>query len=249
MNLRIIPCLDILNGQVVKGVKFNNLEFLGNSVELFQKYQDQGADEIVLLDIGATNQNHQPFLGLLSEITHKKRIAVVAGGGIRTERQAQLLFDCGADKVSLNSICFRKLDLVQNLAKRYGSQAVVGAVDYRYIEGKRFCVYRSGSETLHIDPLDHIARLYNAGCGEILLTCFDRDGTKEGFDLKFLKMVCEKLPLPVIASGGAGEISHLVDLPQLGVTGALIAGKIHRNEWAIPWLKTKLNENQIQVRL
>lgn len=252
LKKRIIPCLDIKDGRVVKGVNFVDLIDAGDPVESAQEYNDLGADELVFLDITATKEKRKTLAELVEKVAAQVFIPLTVGGGIRTIADMQFILRAGADKVSVNSAAVKNPELVQEGARIFGSQCIVAAVDAassKSRDGWEIFIH-GGSKATGIDLLDWVLNLEKLGAGEILLTSINTDGTKSGFDLEMLQAVTAAVNIPVIASGGAGKISHFVDLfKQTGVDAALAASIFHFGEVAIKDLKAELAEKSIPVRI
>lgn len=247
---RIIPCLDIKEGRTVKGVNFTGLRDAGDPVELARRYSEEGADELVFLDITATQEKRKTLVDLVSRIAREIDIPFTVGGGIGSVDEIAEILKAGADKVSLNSSIVRNPDLIAEAAGRFGSQAVVAAVDVKR-EGESWNVFvKGGTENTGLDALEWIEEVAGRGAGEILLTSMDRDGTKEGFDLELLRRVNRRVSVPVIASGGAGTIGHCVEAITEGGADAVLAASIfHFGETSIPELKQEMARAGIPVRL
>ncbi|MCU0377168.1 MAG: imidazole glycerol phosphate synthase subunit HisF [Bacteroidales bacterium] len=249
LKKRIIPCLDIKDGRTVKGVNFLSIRDAGDPVELAKAYVDQGADELVFLDITATLERRKTLAMLVERIASELNIPFTVGGGISTIDDVSMLIRSGADKVSINSAAVSDPGLVTAIAGKFGSQCVVVAIDTKLINNEWY-VYVNGGRT----PTDLVAeewatRVEKLGAGEILLTSMNSDGTKAGFSLDITREVCRKVNIPVIASGGAGRLEHFVDLfNETGCSAALAASIFHFGEIRIPDLKTYLTNNQIKVR-
>lgn len=246
---RIIPCLDIKDGRTVKGVNFEGLRDAGDPVELARRYKEEGADELVFLDITATKEKRKTLVDLVSKIALEIDIPFTVGGGIRSTDQIAELLHAGADKVSLNSAIVRNPDLINEAAQQFGSQCIVAAVDAKHT-GDQWTVFISGgSKNTGKDALAWIKEVEKRGAGEILLTSMDRDGTKEGFDLDLMKKVNEFVGVPVIASGGAGTKQHCIDAIWKGGADAVLAASIfHFGEILISDLKKEMKRSQITVR-
>ena len=246
---RIIPCLDVKDGRTVKGVNFVDLRDAGDPVELAWQYSQQGADELVFLDITATHEGRKTTIELVKAVASQVNIPFTIGGGINELKDADILLASGADKISINSAAVRNPKLIDELANAFGSQFVVVAVDTRLIEGKNYVHLRGGREKTDIQTEDWISQAESRGAGEILLTSMDHDGTKNGFDIGLLKKINDKIRIPLIASGGAGNQQHFVDVfEQSGVDAALAASVFHYGEILIPELKDTLRSNGIVVR-
>jgi cyclase len=250
LSKRIIPCLDIKDGRTVKGVNFVNLRDAGDAVELAVRYAEQGADELVLLDISATEEKRKTLSQLVRNVASAVNIPFTVGGGITNVEDVRLILENGADKVSVNSAAVRNHLLIDQLAKEFGSQCVVVAVDTRRtMDGDH--VYLSGGKVAtELKTLDWLSEAEDRGAGEILLTSMNHDGTKNGFDLDFLKEASARNRIPIIASGGAGKMNHFADVfEKAGVDAALAASIFHFGEIGVKELKEYLYKKGIQVRL
>jgi cyclase len=246
---RIIPCLDVKDGRTVKGVNFIDLKDAGDPVELAVQYSNQGADELVFLDISATNEGRKTMIDLVKDIANNINIPFTIGGGISEIRDAEALLNAGADKISINSAAVRTPNLISDLAKAFGKQFVVVAVDTRNFEEKNYVHLNGGRIKTEYETEDWVKQAEDLGAGEILLTSMDHDGTKNGFDCDLLKKINQNLSIPLIASGGAGKIDDFVDVFQkTGVDAALAASVFHYGEILIPDLKNALRINGINVR-
>jgi imidazole glycerol-phosphate synthase subunit HisF len=250
LSKRIIACLDVRNGQVVKGINFEGLRSAGDPAELARRYNSEGIDELVILDITATIEGRRALAETIRAVARELFIPLAVGGGIRTEADADAAIDAGADKVSLNTAALSDPGLITALAERYGSQAVVVAIDAK-LDGDRFAVYaRSGSASAGRDAVEWAREAEARGAGEILLTSIDRDGTKAGFDCPLTAAVSSAVSIPVIASGGAGGRDHFVDVFTTGKADAALAASIfHYAETSVLALKTHLRAHGIAVRL
>ena len=246
---RLIACLDVAADRVVKGVQFQGLVVLGRPEDLARRYEDQGADELVLLDITATQERRGPSLAVVEKTARQLGIPLTVGGGIRDRAGALSVLAAGADKVSVNSAALARPDLVGQVAEEAGSQAVVAAIDVRREAGMHR-VYADGGRTATRWTLrDWVARVAALGAGEVLLTSIDRDGTGEGYDLDALAVAGAAARLPVIASGGGRTAKHLAAaLAVPGVTGALVAGVLHRGDVTLAELKQQLTDEGVPVR-
>jgi cyclase len=246
---RIIPCLDIKDGRTVKGVNFEGLRDAGDPVELAKRYSDEGADELVFLDITATKEKRKTLVELVRKIAREIDIPFTVGGGIGSTEQIAELLHAGADKVSLNSAIVRNPDLINEAAKQFGSQCIVAAVDAKRTDDQWTVFISGGSKNTGLNALDWIKEVEKRGAGEILLTSMDKDGTKSGFDLELLKKVNDFVSIPVIASGGAGTKQHCIEAIKEGHADAVLAASIfHFREIAIKDLKKAMEANNITIR-
>ena len=247
---RIIPCLDVKDGRVVKGVKFEGLSDVSSPVELGKYYSDCGADELVFYDITASAEGRALFTDILTEVAQNIFIPLTVGGGINTLEDFDRVLKCGADKVSVNSGAIRNPQLIEDAAKKYGDQCVVLSVDVKRVDGKFMVFAKGGRENTGMEALSWIKRCVDMGAGEVVVNSIDTDGVKEGFDIELLKQVCELVNVPVIASGGAGSIQDFVTLfDEIPTIDAGLAASIyHIGEVKISDLKDTLAENNIIVR-
>jgi cyclase len=250
LTKRIIACLDVRDGQVVKGVQFQQLRHAGDPAELARRYNVEGIDEVVVLDITATLETRQALAKTINAVAHEIFLPLTVGGGIRTEDDAAAAIDAGADKVSLNTAALRNPELITTLARRYGSQAVLVAIDAKR-QGDGFGVFvRSGTTDAARDAVEWARQAESRGAGEILLTSMDRDGTKAGFDCELTAAVSDAVDIPVIASGGAGTFEHFIDVFTRGRADAALAASIfHYAESSVSELKKYLRERGVPVRL
>ena len=250
LSKRIIACLDVRNGEVVKGVNFEGLRSAGIPAELARRYNVEGVDELVILDITATLERRQALADTIRRVARELFIPLAVGGGIRSEEDAAAAVEAGADKVSLNTAALASPGLITTLAERYGSQAVIVAIDAKR-EGHRFGVYaRSGSSAAGRDAVEWAQEAADRGAGEILLTSIDRDGTKAGFDCAMTAAVSSAVSIPVIASGGAGTLDHFVEVFTAGRADAALAASIfHYAETSVRTLKEHLRQHGVPVRL
>jgi cyclase len=250
LSKRIIACLDVRDGCVVKGVNFEGLRSAGDPAELARRYNRDGIDELVILDITATLERRRALAETIRAVARELFIPLAVGGGIRTEEDADAAVEAGADKVSLNTAALARPELVTTLAGRYGSQAVIVAIDAKR-SGNRYAVYaRSGSTAAGRDAVEWAREAEARGAGEILLTSIDRDGTKAGFDCEMTAAVSAAVSIPVIASGGAGGLQHFVDVFTAGRADAALAASIfHYAETSVHALKAHLRGHGIPVRL
>ena len=249
LKKRIIPCLDIKDGRTVKGINFVDIKDAGDPIELAKKYVEQGADELVFLDITATVEKRKTLLKLVSQIAKEINIPFTVGGGINSVQDVANLIQAGADKVSLNSSIVKRPSLITEIANEFGSQCVVAAIDTNFI-GNEWKVFTHGGRTeTSLKTIEWAKKLENLGAGEILLTSMTSDGTKAGFSLSITNEVAKNINIPVIASGGAGEMKHFKAVfEETEATGALAASIFHFGEITIPDLKNYLIEQQIPLR-
>ena len=250
LSKRIIACLDVRDGQVVKGINFEGLRNAGDPAELARRYNVEGIDELVILDVTATLEKRRTMARTVSTVARELFIPLAVGGGIASEDDAAAAVEAGADKVSINSAAVKDPALITALARRYGSQAVVVAIDAK-LEGDRFGVYvRSGSTPTGRDAVEWAREAADRGAGEILLTSIDKDGTRSGFDLPMTAAVSRAVGIPVIASGGAGTFGHFSDVFTDGCADAALAASVfHFSEHAVSELKAHLDSHGIPVRL
>lgn len=250
LTKRIIPCLDVKDGQTVKGINFVNIQTVGDPVELGALYAKMGADELVFLDITATNEKRKTFSELVTRIAKNINIPFTVGGGISSVEDVSLLLNCGADKVSINTAAVRNPQLISDLAKQFGSQCVVLAVDTKYKDGEWLVYLNGGRVETAIKTLDWVKEAVELGVGEILLTSMDHDGTKDGFAIDITRAVSEAVNVPVIASGGAGKMEDFTEVFTEGKADAALAASIfHYKEIEIPALKKYLKEQGVEVRI
>ncbi len=249
LTKRIIPCLDIKDGQTVKGINFLNIRTVGDPVELGSRYAQMGADELVFLDITATHEKRKTLSELVTRIAHHINIPFTVGGGISSVEDVSTLLQAGADKISINSAAVRNPQLISELAHQFGSQCVVLAVDTKFVDGEWIVFLNGGRIPTTIHTFDWVKQAVELGAGEILLTSMDHDGTKNGFAIELTRQVSESVNVPVIASGGAGNMEHFVDVFNAGkADAALAAGIFHYGEIELPALKQFLHEKGIEVR-
>lgn len=247
---RIIPCLDVKNGRTVKGVNFVDLIDAGDPVELAKKYAELGADELVFLDISATEEQRKTMLEMVLQVAEHINIPFTVGGGISSIKDVDGLLKCGADKVSINSSAVKQPDLINELSHKFGNQCITVAIDAKKIK-KEWIVYVSGGKIpTGLKLLDWAKEVEQRGAGEILFTSMDNDGTKNGFANDTLCKLSEELQIPIIASGGAGTVQHFIDAFQKGKADAVLAASVfHFGEIQILELKKELKNNDIEVRL
>ncbi|TAN25481.1 MAG: imidazole glycerol phosphate synthase subunit HisF [Castellaniella sp.] len=251
---RIIPCLDVNAGRVVKGVNFVNLTDAGDPVEIARRYDEQGADELTFLDITATSDDRGLILPIIEAVARQVFIPLTVGGGVRQVSDIQRLLDAGADKVSINSAAVARPELVVEAARHHGSQCIVVALDARRVsasgEPPRWEIFtHGGRKPTGLDAVQWARRMTDAGAGELLLTSMDRDGTKSGFDLELTRAVSDAVPIPVIASGGVGTLQHLADGVTQGHASAVLAASIfHFGQYTLAQAKAHLAAQGIPVR-
>ena len=247
---RIIPCLDIKNGQVVKGINFEGLKEVGDAVEMGIKYSKEGADELVYLDISASNEGRKTFVDLVGKIAQGINIPFTVGGGISSIEDASRLLDAGADKISLNSAAIANPALISEIADKYGRQFVVVAIDAKLMDGKWIATTHGGRKFSDKELFSWAIEAQERGAGEILFTSMDHDGTKNGYACDVYKELCSKLDIPIIASGGAGSIEHIAEVLTEGQADAALAASIfHYGQISIPCLKNALASKGISIRL
>ncbi len=248
---RIIPCLDIKDGRTVKGINFENIKDAGNPIELAKLYNDNGADELVFLDITATIEKRKTLATLVNEIARTINIPFTVGGGISSVEDVAILLDNGADKVSINTAAFTNPSLINELSKNFGNQCIVLAIDTKLEEDGNWYVYLNGGRTKTSQlAINWATQAVDLGAGEILLTAMNNDGTKNGFALDITAQLSTKLSVPVIASGGAGSMQHFADVFTQGKADAALAASVfHYNEINIPTLKQYLHNQQILIRI
>lgn len=248
---RIIPCLDVRNGRVVKGTNFQNLNDVSSPVELGEFYSSCGADELVFYDITASAEGRQLFTDILKEVASKIFIPLTVGGGINTVEDFDRVLKCGADKVSVNSGAIKNPDLISQAARLYGNQCVVISCDIKRVDGVFHVFAKGGREDTGMEAISWIKRCVDMGAGEVVVNSIDTDGVKKGFDIEMLKAVCEAVNVPVIASGGAGSAEDFItlfrEIPD--IDAGLAASIFHFREVEIPDLKKYLRDNRINVRL
>lgn len=248
---RIIPCLDVHAGRVVKGVNFESLRDAGDPVEVARRYGDEGADEIAFLDITASSEARDTLIPVIEQVAEQVFIPLTVGGGVRKAEDVRKLLNAGADKVSINTAAVQDPSLVADAAARFGSQAIVVAVDAKAVGPGRWEVFtHGGRKATGLDAVEWASRVAKLGAGEILLTSMDRDGTKSGFDLALTRAVTKAVPVPVIASGGVGSLEHLAQGVELGGADAVLAASIfHYGEHSVREAKQFLASRGIEMRL
>ena len=248
---RIIPCLDVTAGRVVKGVSFVELRDAGDPIEIARRYDDQGADELTFLDITATSDDRGIIFRIIEEVAKQVFIPLTVGGGVRQVEDVRNLLNAGADKVSINTSAVVNPQLIADASARYGSQCIVVAIDAKQVAPGRWEVFtHGGRKATGLDVLEWAKKMQDFGAGEILLTSMDRDGQKIGFDLALTRAVTDELEIPLIASGGVGNLQHLVDGVKLGGADAVLAASIfHFGEYTVQQAKQFMAQQGIEVRL
>lgn len=247
---RIIPCLDVKDGQTVKGINFENLQYAGDPISLAKKYSDEGADELVFLDITATNEGRQTTVKMVESVAKQVFIPFTVGGGIKSIDDMKQLLQAGADKVAINSAAVKNPDLIKESSTYFGSQCIVVAIDAKYVDGDFYVFINAGQKNTGIKLIDWVKKVEELGAGEILLTSMDADGTQNGFDLGMTKLASENVNIPVIASGGAGaNVEHFVEVFEKAKADAALAASIfHYNTLPIKTLKQNLQSKNISIR-
>ncbi len=252
---RIIPCLDVDNGRVVKGVQFVDIRDAGDPVEVAKRYNQQGADEITFLDITATHEGRDTTVHTVEKMASEVFIPLTVGGGIRAVEDIRLMLNAGADKVGINSAAVKRPEFVKQAADKFGAQCIVVAIDAKKVSGAgeqdRWEIFtHGGRKPTGIDAVEWAVRMADYGAGEILLTSMDQDGMKKGFDLGVTRAISEEVSVPVIASGGVGNLQHLVDGVKEGKADAVLAASIfHFGEYTVPEAKQFMREQGVEVRL
>jgi imidazole glycerol-phosphate synthase subunit HisF len=248
---RIIPCLDVTAGRVVKGVSFVELRDAGDPVEIARRYNEQGADELTFLDITASSDDRGIIFRIIEQVASEVFIPLTVGGGVREVSDVRNLLNAGADKVSINTSAVVNPQLVADAAARYGSQCIVVAIDAKQVSAGRWEVFtHGGRKATGLDVIEWASKMQQFGAGEILLTSMDRDGQKNGFDLALTKAVTDALEIPVIASGGVGNLQHLADGVKLGGADAVLAASIfHFGEYTVQQAKQFMTQQGIEIRL
>jgi len=248
---RIIPCLDVKNGETVKGINFENLQYAGDPITLAKKYSDEGADELVFLDITATNEGRKTTAQMVEKVAQQVFIPFTVGGGIQSIEDFKILLSAGADKIAINSAAVKNPNLIKEVSEYFGSQCVVVAIDAKHVNGDFYVFINAGKKNTGIKLLDWVRQVEEYGAGEILLTSMDADGTQNGFDLGMTKLVVDNVNIPVIASGGAGaNIEHFVDVFNgANADAALAASIFHYDTLPVKELKNRLNDVGISIRI
>ena len=246
---RIIPCLDVTDGRVVKGINFVELKDAGDPVEIAKQYNEQGADEITFLDITASSDNRGLIFDIIEKVAKQIFIPLTVGGGVRSCDDIRNLLNAGADKVGINTSAINNPDLVAESSARFGSQAIVVAIDAKKVDNHWEVFTHGGRNATGIDAIMWAEKMVSLGAGELLITSMDKDGTKSGFDNELNKFISEKVDVPIIASGGVGNLQHLVDGVKVGGADAVLAASIfHYGEYQIQEAKDYMAKNNIQIR-
>ena len=251
LKIRIIPCLDVKDGKVVKGTNFINLKYAGDPVKQAQIYDKQGADELCFLDITASSEKRNIIFDVVKKTAQKCFMPLTVGGGVRSIKDIRKLLLCGADKVSINTAAIKNPKLVQESSAKFGNQCIVVAIDAKKIKKNKWEIYtHGGRKRTGIDAITWAKKMEKLGAGEILLTSMDKDGTKSGFDLALTKKISNNVNIPVIASGGVGNIKHLVDGIKIGKASAVLAASIfHYGKYTVRQVKNKMKQKGILVRI
>ena len=250
LSKRIIPCLDVTNGRVVKGVNFVDLQDAGDPVEIAKNYNEQGADELTFLDITASSDDRDLILEIIESVAKQIFIPLTVGGGVRSVNDIRRLLNAGADKVSINTSAILNPELVRDASNRFGSQCIVVAIDAKKVDDHWEIFTHGGRNKTGIDAIEWAKKMVDYGAGELLITSMDRDGTKSGFDLELTQLISDSVEVPIIASGGVGNLSHLVDGVKFGKADAVLAASIfHFGEFSIRDAKDYMKKNDVEVRL
>ena len=250
LSKRIIPCLYVTDGRVVKGINFIDLQDAGDPVEIAKNYNEQGADEITFLDITASSDNRDLILDIIESVAKQIFIPLTVGGGVRSVNDVRRLLNAGADKVSINTSAILNPELVKESSARFGSQCIVVAIDAKRVDDHWEVFTHGGRNKTGLDALEWAKKMVDYGAGELLLTSMDRDGTKSGFDLELTQQISDAVEVPIIASGGVGNLKHLVDGVKLGKADAVLAASIfHFGEFSIKDAKEFMKNNNVEVRL
>lgn len=249
LTKRIIPCLDIKDGKVVKGVHFKDLKYVGDPVEFAMKYEEQGADEVVFLDVSATLQNRGTTLDVVKRTAENLFIPLTVGGGIKNIKDISALLDAGADKISINTIAIQTPDVVTIASDSFGSQCIVVAIDAKRSGSGWLVSTHSGTKMTRVDAIEWAKKVEQLGAGEILLTSMDKDGTTEGYDIELTKKIVRAVKIPIVASGGAGKPEHILEVLTRGEADAALAASIfHYDKYPVNVVKDFLRKNGVMVR-
>jgi len=246
---RIIPCLDVTDGRVVKGVNFVDLQDAGDPVEIAKQYNEAGADDLTFLDITASSDNRDLILDIIESVAKQIFIPLTVGGGVRSPNDVRRLLNVGADKVSINTAAILNPELVKEAASRFGSQCIVVAIDAKRVDDHWEVFTHGGRKSTGLNAIDWAKKMVDYGAGELLVTSMDKDGTKEGFDLELTRKISNSVDVPIIASGGVGNLNHLVDGVKLGGADAVLAASIfHFGEYSIRDAKDFMKQHSIEIR-
>ena len=246
---RIIPCLDVKNGRVVKGINFVDLKDAGDPVEQAKIYSDGGADEICFLDITASNENRDTIYDVVKRTSKNCFVPLTVGGGVRSVEDINMLLNCGADKVSINTAAVQNPNVVEESSKKYGSQCIVVAIDAKK-NGEIWEIFtHGGRNSTGINAIEYAKKMENCGAGELLVTSMDRDGTQSGYDINLMKIISSKVNIPVIASGGVGKLDHLAEGIKSGASAVLAASIFHYGTYSVKQAKQYLASKDIPVRI
>ena len=246
---RIIPCLDVTDGRVVKGVNFVDLQDAGDPVEIAKQYNEAGADELTFLDITASSDNRDLILDIIESVAKQIFIPLTVGGGVRSPNDVRRLLNVGADKVSINTAAILNPELVKEAAYRFGSQCIVVAIDAKRVDNHWEVFTHGGRKSTGLNAIDWAKKMVDYGAGELLVTSMDKDGTKEGFDIELTRKISNSVDVPIIASGGVGNLNHLVDGVKLGGADAVLAASIfHFGEYSIRDAKDFMKQHSIEIR-
>ncbi len=253
LNVRVIPCLDVRDGRVVKGVRFDNLEDQGDPARLARRYEREGADEIVILDVSATAEGRVARFETVGRVRDEISIPLTVGGGVRTAEDAGALLEAGADRVAVNTAAVERPELLSEIATRFGAQCAVLALDAGAVSDEACpsgfgVLTHSGKRLAGLDAADWSRRAAELGAGEILLTSFDRDGTRSGYDLALIETIREAVPVPIVASGGGAHAGHMCAAIEAGADAVLAASIFHQGDWSIGRLKDRLQQLGVAVR-
>ncbi|MGI6752650.1 MAG: imidazole glycerol phosphate synthase subunit HisF [Anaerovoracaceae bacterium] len=248
---KIIPCLDVKEGKVVKGMHFNDIKYLGDPVECAKAYEQQGADELVMLDISATVEGRGTMIDMVKKLSRTISIPLIVGGGVKTLEDFHRLFEAGADRVSINSSGVNNPQLIRQAADRFDSHRIILAIDGKRVKGNKYNVFISGGKIdTGLDIVQWAIKCEELGAGEILLTSMDADGVKDGFDLEMINAVCQQIKIPVIASGGCGSLEHIIELFEKTAAGSALAASVfHYGQLTVSRVKEGLREAGIPVIL
>ena len=246
---RIIPCLDVKNGRVVKGINFVDLKDVGDPVEQAKIYSDGGADEICFLDITASNENRETIYEVVERTSKKCFVPLTVGGGVRSVEDINKLLNCGADKVSINTAAVQNPDVIIESSKKFGSQCIVVAIDAKKNDDKWEVFTHGGRNNTEMNAIDFAKKIEDSGAGELLVTSMDRDGTQVGYDIDLISKISSKVNIPVIASGGVGNLDHLVDGIKSGASAVLAASIFHYGKHSVKEAKEYLDSKGIPVRI